>query len=81
MSISNKNGSLVGSQDGDYPHLRCLLNGNRASSLKFSTPLEPRKGFVVTAMLGQDQDQGHHWQLGVVSKTLEMGERRLTPAN
>ena len=78
MSISSKNGSLVGSQDGDYPHLRCLLNGNRASSLKFSTPLEPRKGFVVTAMLGQDQDQGH---LGKVSKTLEMGERRLAPAN
>ena len=80
MSISNKNGNLVGSQDGDYPHLRCLLNGNRASSLKFSTPLEPRKGFVVTAMLGQDQDQGH-WQLGKVSKTLEMGKRRLAPAN
>ena len=78
MSISSKNGSLVGSQDGDYPHLRCLLNGNRASSLKFSTPLEPRKGFVVTAMLGQDQDQGH---LGKVSKTLGMGKRRLAPAN
>ena len=38
--LGKRMGNLVGSQEGGAPHLRCLLNGNRAMPLNCCSQLE-----------------------------------------